>query len=117
METSERTIDAITAVKKFAIWNPGTTKLTPQSKTTLMRNAVIPKVRIERGIKIICKTGLINVLTTPMTTAAITVAQRFSNSKPGTRYETTRRVKTFRDRVIRSFICYMMVRLLMLCQY
>jgi hypothetical protein len=83
--TRERTIEAITAVKKFSMWNPGTIKLTHQSKTTLIRKAVIPKVIIVKGIKIICRTGLINVLTTPMTTAVTTVAQRLSKAKPGTR--------------------------------
>jgi len=46
-------MEAITAVKKLLIWKPGTTKLTPQSKITLIRNAVMPKVMIDSGMKII----------------------------------------------------------------
>jgi len=102
--TSESTIEAITAVIKFSIVNPGTTKLTPHKSTTLIRNAVIPKVIMERGIKIICKTGFINVLTTPITTAVTIVSQNVSNVKPGTKYETISKVNIFKAKVIINFI-------------
>ncbi len=84
IDTSERTIEAITAVKKFSIWKPGTMKLIPHKRTTLIRNAVIPKVIIVRGIKIIWRIGFINVFTTPITTAVTIVDHKLSNSKPGT---------------------------------
>ena len=42
-------MDAMTAVKKFSMSNPGTIKLTPQSKNTFIKNAAIPKVKIEIG--------------------------------------------------------------------
>jgi hypothetical protein len=85
IDTRERTIEAITAVKKLLIWNPGTIKLTPHNRTTLIRNAVMPNVTMDKGMKIICNTGLINVLTTPITTAVTTVAQKESNVNPGTK--------------------------------
>jgi hypothetical protein len=94
MVTKVKTIDEITAVIKFAISNPGTTNATAQRRTTFIRKAVIPNVIIEIGKNIICKTGLIKVLTTPITTAVTTVAQKLSNLNPGTRYATTSKVNT-----------------------
>ena len=83
-DTKERRIDEITAVQKLIISNPGTMKETPQSKTTLIRKAVIPKVTIDIGIKMICNTGFMKVLTTPTATAVTIRACVESNSKPGT---------------------------------
>jgi len=45
----------------------------------------MPNVTIDNGIKMICKTGLIKVLTTPITTAVTNVAHRLSKVNPGTR--------------------------------
>ena len=75
----------MTAVQKLSIAKPGTTKDIPQSRTTLIRKAVTPKVIMDRGIKIICKTGLIKVFTTPTTTAVTIKAWVDSKENPGTR--------------------------------
>ncbi len=62
------------AVTKLAISKPGTTVLTPQSKTTLIRKAEIPKVRREIGRAMIWSMGRMKVLTTPITMAATIAA-------------------------------------------
>jgi len=70
-ETSDRTTEATTAVKKFVIVNPVTNFEVPHRRATLIKKADTPKVRIEIGKAINCNTGLISVLTIPMTIAAI----------------------------------------------
>jgi len=55
--------------------NPGTSLEVPYKRRTFIRNAVIPKVKIERGSAISCKIGRIKVFTSPMTTAATTPVQ------------------------------------------
>ena len=55
---------------------PGTSIDVPHRSRTLIRNAAIPKVKIEIGRATSCRIGLINVLTTPITTAATTAVQR-----------------------------------------
>ncbi len=104
IDTSVKRSDAITAVINPSIWKPRTIKLTPQSRKTLIRKAVIPKVTIESGRKRICKTGFINVLMTPITIAATTTDIKLSKENPGTRYETTSKVKTFRANLRINFI-------------
>jgi hypothetical protein len=46
-----RAIEAQTAVMKLDMSNPGIIKLTPHKSTTLIKNAVTPKVTMVRGIK------------------------------------------------------------------
>lgn len=82
---SERSIDAITAVKNEFIWKPGTIMLASQIMNTLIRKAVIPKVRIVMGSAMICKIGLRNVLATPITIAATTASQTVVKVNPGIR--------------------------------
>ena len=48
-ETRDSTIEAISAVKKLSIANPGTSIEAPQKSKTLMMMAAMPKVRIEMG--------------------------------------------------------------------
>jgi hypothetical protein len=103
-ETRERTIEAIMAVTKLEITKPGTTKLTPQRRATLIRIAEIPKVRMEMGRAINCKIGRIKVFTKPMTIAATTAADRPVKINPGTKYATTKRAKTLIAKRIINFI-------------
>lgn len=49
---------------------PGTISETIQSKTTFIRNANIPRVKIDMGRAIICKMGRMKVFITPKTIAA-----------------------------------------------
>jgi len=86
------------------MWKPLTIKLTLQSNRTLIRNAVIPKVTIERGRNNIWRTGFINVFTIPMTIAVTMAAKRLSNSNPLTKYETTISAKTLTVSLKISFI-------------
>ena len=92
------------AVVKLDISKPGTKILVNQRRMTLMKKAAIPKVRIETGRAMSCKTGRMKVLTTPITTAAITAAQRLVKIKPGTKYSTTNKAKTFIASLMTSFI-------------
>ena len=92
------------AVVKLDISKPGTKILVNQRRMTLMKKAAIPKVRIETGRAMSCKIGRIKVLTTPITTAAITAAQRLVKTKPGTKYSTTNKAKTLMVSLIISFI-------------
>ena len=52
-ETRERTIEPITADKNPSISKPGTIKLTPHKRNTLIKNAATPRVIIVNGIKMI----------------------------------------------------------------
>jgi len=88
------TIEAMMAVVKLSIENPGTILPTPQRRATLMRKAEIPRVRTEIGRAIICRIGRMKVLTTPITTAATTAEYKSRKLNPGTIYSTTRRVRT-----------------------
>lgn len=110
-ETNERTIEAMIAVLKSTITNPGTTFEVTQSKTTLIKKAVIPKVIIEIGRVIICKIGLMNVLTMPKITDATTAVQRLSRWNPGTIYCTTKRAKTFIANLAKSLMRFSIVDL------
>lgn len=92
------------AVLKSAIKKPGTNLEVPKSKATLIKNAAIPKVRMEIGSAINCNIGLIRVLTIPIAIAATTAVQILANWKPGTRYSTTRSAKTFIAKRIKSVI-------------
>lgn len=105
------------AVVKLDISKPGTKILVNQRRMTLMKKAAIPKVRIETGRAMSCKTGRIKVLTTPMTTAAITAAQRLVKTKPGTKYSTTNRAKTFIASLMTSFIYNYDILVTFICQY
>lgn len=103
-ETRERTIDAIIAVTKLEITKPGTIKLTPQRRATLIRIAEIPNVRMEMGRVTNCKIGRIKVFTKPMTIAATIAAHKLVKTKPGTKYATTNSAKTLIVRRIINFI-------------
>lgn len=92
------------AVVKLDISKPGTRMLANQRRMTLMKKAAIPKVRMEIGRAMSCKIGFIKVLTTPITTAAITAAQRLVKIKPGTKYSTTNKANTLIASLIISFI-------------
>jgi len=63
------------AVVKFAISNPGTTMLAPHKRRTFIKNAVKPKVIIDRGSAINWTSGFMKELTTPITTAATMAAR------------------------------------------
>lgn len=73
-ETRESTIEAIIAVRKLDISNPGTNLAVSQSKATLIKKAEIPNDKIEIGRAISCNIGRINVLTIPITIAATMAA-------------------------------------------
>jgi hypothetical protein len=73
-ETKVSTMDANTAVRKLVISNPGTMKLTIQSKRTLIRKAATPKVISDMGSAITCRIGRMNVFTMPNTIAATKIA-------------------------------------------
>lgn len=88
-ETRDNTTEDKTAAQNPSMVNPGTTKLDPQSKNTLIRNANIPKVRIDIGSAISWSMGLIKEFTIPITIAATMAALKPSISNPGTRYATT----------------------------
>ena len=97
-------MEAIIAVEKLLIWKPGTTMLTPQSKKTLIKRAKRPKVKRDMGRAIICKIGLRKVLTIPITIAATVADQISFRIKPGTKYSTTNRAKTFMANLINKFM-------------
>ena len=103
-EVKDSTIEAKSAVLKSAIENPGTIFELPQRSKTLIKNAVIPKVRSEMGRAISCKIGLMKVLTIPITTAATTAVQKEARENPGTTYSTTKSAKTLTESLIKSFI-------------
>jgi hypothetical protein len=90
-----KNIEAIAAVVKLAMSKPGTIKLTAHNKTTFIKNAVTPNVTIVSGKNMICNTGLMKVLTTPMITAVTIMSQPLSKLKPGVMYDTTARLKEF----------------------
>lgn len=81
----ERSIEAIIAVVKFAIVNPGTNLDDAYKRKTLIKNAKIPKVTTEIGRAISCKIGFMKVFTTPITIAATIAAQKVAKENPGTR--------------------------------
>lgn len=103
-ETSESTTEAITAVKKLDISNPGTNLAVNQSKATLIKKADIPNDKMEIGRAISCNIGRINVLTIPITIAATIAATYPVKTKPGTRYSTTKRAITFIPSLTINFI-------------
>ena len=92
------------AVVKVAISKPGTNLEVSQSRATLIKNAVMPKVTMEIGRAISWSMGLIKVLTTPMITAATIAAEISDKINPGTKYSTTRRAKTLIASLMTNFI-------------
>jgi len=103
-ETNERASEAIMAVLKLSITNPGTTFELPQRRRTFIKNAATPKVKSEIGRAISCNIGLMNVFTIPITIAATTAVQNEASENPGTIYSTTRSAKTLTASLITSFI-------------
>jgi len=103
-ETKVSTIEAMIAVVKEVISKPVTNLLVSHKRATLIKKAVIPKVRIDNGRAISWRIGLIKVLTIPITIAATTATQRLANLKPGTRYSTTNKAKTLIANLIINFI-------------
>lgn len=97
-------MEAISAVEKLSIVNPGINFDVPQRRRTFIKNAAIPKVRSVMGSAISCKMGLMKVFTTPITTAATTAVQKSANTNPGTRYSTIRSANTLINNLPKSFI-------------
>jgi hypothetical protein len=102
--TKERRIEAKKAVQKLAISNPGIIFDVPQRRRTLIRSAVIPRVKIEMGRVMSWRTGLIKVFTIPMAIAAMIAVQILARWNPGTRYSTTKSATTLTRSLHMSFI-------------
>lgn len=73
------------AVVKETISKPGTNLEVNQRRATFIKNAVMPKVMTEIGRAMSWIIGLMNVLTTPMTTAVTIKALVSESINPGTR--------------------------------
>jgi hypothetical protein len=97
-------MEEATAVQKLEIEKPGTICEVPQRSKTLIRKAVIPKVKTDIGKAISCNTGFISVLTTPKTTAATMAVHKSLSTNPGTKYSTTSKASVLIASLTRSFI-------------
>lgn len=78
-------MDATMAVWKLTISNPGTACEENHKSATLIRNAEMPKVRMEMGRATNCKIGLRSVLTIPNTIEATTAEPKLAILNPGTK--------------------------------
>lgn len=84
-EVRDKTIEPITAEKKLSMSKPGVIWAASINSKTFKMRAKRPRVRKVMGRATNWRTGLMNMLMTPITMAATSAVESEETTKPGTR--------------------------------